>query len=121
LLLGDMDIYLLAEGRHFELPFCLGARALTVDDIPGVRFAVWAPNARRVSVVGDFNNWDGRRHPMRARVEAGVWELFVPRLQPGEFYQYEILGPHGLLPLKTDPVARQIEAPPRTAAIVASP
>jgi 1,4-alpha-glucan branching enzyme len=120
LLLGDMDIYLLAEGRHFELPFCLGASAMAIGGVAGVRFAVWAPNARRVSVVGHFNSWDGRRHPMRLRVEAGIWELFVPRLQPGELYQFEILGANGLLPLKTDPVARQFEAPPRTAAVVTS-
>ena len=89
--------------------------------MPGVRFALWAPNARRVSVVGDFNGWDGRRHLMRKRVEAGVWELFIPRLPVGSIYKYEILGPHGLLPLKADPVALQIEAPPRTASIVADP
>ena len=119
LLLGELDLHLFAEGNHFELASCLGAQLITIDSVSGVRFAVWAPNARRVSVVGAFNNWDGRRHPMRKRVEAGVWELFVPRLQAGELYQYEILGPEGLLPLKTDPVAQQVDLPPRTAAIVA--
>ena len=94
---------------------------MNVDGIPGVRFAVWAPNARRVSVVGDFNSWDGRRHPMRQRVEAGVWELFIPRLPIGTFYKYEIIGPHGLLPLKADPVALEVEMPPRTASVVADP
>ena len=79
------------------------------------------PNARRVSVVGDFNGWDGRRHAMRKRVEAGVWELFMPRLRRGSVYKYEILGPRGLLPLKADPVALQAQAPPATASIVADP
>ena len=115
LLLGELDIYLLAEGSHLELGRCLGARPMSIDGIAGVRFAVWAPNAQRVSVVGDFNTWDGRRHPMRKRVEAGVWELFIPRLPTGTLYKYEILGPQGLLPLKADPVALQTEPPPRTA------
>jgi 1,4-alpha-glucan branching enzyme len=107
LLLGELDLHLIAEGRHRELGQCLGAHVVTVDGVRGVRFAVWAPNAWRCSVVGDFNTWDGRRHPMRLRQEAGVWELFVPRLQPGARYKYEIVGPHGnLLPQKADPVAR---------------
>jgi 1,4-alpha-glucan branching enzyme len=118
LLLGELDIYLLAEGSHLELGRCLGAQPMTIDGVAGVRFAVWAPNAHRVSVVGDFNVWDGRRHPMRKRVEAGVWELFIPRLPAGTLYKYEILGPHGLLPLKADPVALQTEAPPATASVV---
>jgi len=121
LLLGELDLHLFAEGRHFELGRVFGAQPMTVDAVDGVRFAVWAPNARRVSVVGDFNHWDGRRHPMRLRVEAGVWELFVPRLGPGERYKYEILGPHGLLPQKADPLARQAEVPPATASVVADP
>lgn len=121
LLLGDLDLYLIGEGSHRELGRCLGAQAMSIDGVPGVRFAVWAPNARRVSVVGDFNGWDGRRHVMRSRRPSGVWELFVPRLGPGTVYKYEILGPHGVLPLKADPVALQSEAPPRTASIVADP
>ncbi|HEX4377824.1 MAG TPA: 1,4-alpha-glucan branching protein GlgB [Steroidobacteraceae bacterium] len=121
LLLGELDVYLLAEGNHLELGRCLGAQQMTIDGVAGVRFAVWAPNARRVSVVGDFNSWDGRRHMMRKRVEAGVWELFVPRLSTGTIYKYEIVGPHGLLPLKADPVALQIETPPRTASVVSDP
>lgn len=120
LLLGDLDIHLLAEGRHRELARCLGANPMTLGDVHGVRFAVWAPNARRVSVVGDFNHWDGRRHPMRKRVEAGVWELFIPRLPAGTRYMYEVVGPDGhVLPLKADPVARAFEAPPQTASVVA--
>src|SRR5579875_1604938 len=94
-LLGDLDVHLLAEGRHHDLGRCLGAHPMRVEGIPGVRFAVWAPNARRVSVVGDFNHWDGRRHPMRLRHGAGVWELFIPRLSPGALYKYELVGPHG--------------------------
>ena len=121
LLLGDLDIYLIAVGRHYELGACLGAHAMTIDFVAGVRFAVWAPNARRVSVVGDFNNWDGRRHPMRKRVGPGVWEIFIPRLLPGTLYKYEILGAHGVLPWKADPVAWQAEGAPGTASIVADP
>mgnify|MGYP000872179248 FL=1 len=80
LLLGEMDLYLFAEGNHRDLSSCLGAQVTTVDGVPGVRFAVWAPNARRVSVVGDFNIWDGRRHPMRLRHTSGVCEIFIARL-----------------------------------------
>lgn len=116
-----MDLYLFAEGNHRDLSSCLGAQLKTVDGVDGVRFAVWAPNARRVSVVGDFNVWDGRRHPMRLRHPSGVWELFVPRLGSGEAYKYEILGAHGILPLKSDPVALATQLPPDTASKVASP
>lgn len=119
--LGDVDVHLLAEGRHYELNHCLGAHALEVDGVEGVRFAVWAPNARRVSVVGDFNQWDGRRHPMRPRESCGAWELFVPDVKPGTHYKYEIVGPHGLLPLKADPVGWQSEVPPGNASIVPDP
>ncbi|WP_075217696.1 1,4-alpha-glucan branching protein GlgB [Mongoliimonas terrestris] len=122
LLLGEMDVYLLAEGAHRQLADTLGAVVTTVEGVPGVRFAVWAPNARRVSVVGDFNAWDGRRHPMRLRRECGVWELFLPRLGPGERYKYEIMAADGtVLPLKADPLARRFEHPPATASIVADP
>jgi 1,4-alpha-glucan branching enzyme len=121
LLFGELDLHLFAEGSHLELGRCLGAQVIQIDGIPGVRFGVWAPNARRVSVVGDFNAWDGRRHPMRKRVEAGIWELFIPRLRSGALYKYEIVGPHGLLPLKADPVALEVEEPPRTASVIADP
>ena len=120
-LLGEMDLYLFAEGNHRDLSHCLGAQVMSVDGVPGVRFAVWAPNARRVSVVGDFNIWDGRRHPMRLRHPSGVWEIFIPRLQAGEAYKYEILGEHGILPLKADPMALATQLPPQTASKVASP
>src|SRR6185312_8849746 len=94
---------------------CLGAQPMTIAGVSGVRFAVWAPNARRVSFVGEFNVWDGRRHPMRLRREAGVWELFVPGIGPGALYKFEIIGPDGvLLPQKADPVARASEAAPST-------
>ncbi len=120
LLLGDLDLHLLAEGRHRELGRCLGALPMTIDGVDGTRFAVWAPNARRVSVVGDFNAWDGRRHPMRLRQSAGVWELFIPRIGAGERYKYELLDANGcLLPLKADPVARASELPPATGSVVA--
>jgi 1,4-alpha-glucan branching enzyme len=119
-LLGELDLHLLREGRHQDIGRCLGAHPMVVDGIPGVRFALWAPNARRVSVVGDFNSWDGRRHPMRLRHDAGVWEIFLPRLRVGAVYKFELLDPNGsLLPLKADPVAWQSELPPATGSIVA--
>ena len=119
-LLGELDVHLLREGRHQDIGRCLGAHPMVVEGVAGVRFAVWAPNARRVSVVGDFNSWDGRRHPMRLRHEAGVWELFIPRLQPGATYKFELLDSWGhLLPMKADPVAWQAEAPPSTGSVVA--
>ena len=121
LLLSDFDLYLLGEGRHRDLATCMGAQFMTIGRVSGVRFAVWAPNARRVSVVGHFNSWDGRRHAMRLRAGNGIWEIFVPRLAPGEVYKYEILGPHGVQPLKADPIARQVEVPPATGSVVADP
>ena len=119
-LLGEVDVYLLAEGRHRRLYEKLGAHPYEVDGVQGVSFAVWAPNATRCSVIGDFNQWDGRRHPMRKRVECGVWELFVPGVEVGALYKYELLGPEGeLLPLKADPVAFRAQHPPETASVVA--
>ena len=120
-LLGDLDLYRFAEGNHRELWRCLGAQVETRDGITGVRFAVWAPNAQRVSVVGPFNSWDGRRHPMRLRYPAGVWELFIPRLAHGECYKYEILAAGGVLPLKADPMAQATELPPATSSRVPQP
>jgi 1,4-alpha-glucan branching enzyme len=122
LLLGDLDLHLFNEGRHFELAQCLGAQTLSVDGVNGVRFAVWAPNATHVSVVGDFNSWDRRRHPMRLRHRAGIWELFIPRVAAGSRYKYDIRGPGGMqLPWKADPLARQTEMPPHTASVVPLP
>jgi 1,4-alpha-glucan branching enzyme len=118
--LGDLDVYLLAEGRHLDFGRALGAHPAEIDGVPGVRFAVWAPNAQRVSVVGDFNDWDGRVHPMRKRHGPGVWELFIPRIGPGVLYKYEMVGPWGdVLPLKADPVAWAAQIPPQTASVVA--
>jgi 1,4-alpha-glucan branching enzyme len=118
-LLGQLDVHLLAEGNHLRLYEVLGAHPVELDGVAGVGFAVWAPNARRVSVVGDFNAWDGRRHPMRRRVECGVWELFLPGLAPGAVYKFEIKSSWGeLLPLKADPLAFFAEKPPRTASVV---
>ena len=118
--LGEMDVWLLAEGSHLRPYEVLGANPRTLDGVDGMAFAVWAPNARRVSVVGDFNSWDGRRHPMRLRRECGVWELFVPGLGLGERYKYELVDRDGhLLPQKSDPLARQAELRPDTASLTA--
>jgi 1,4-alpha-glucan branching enzyme len=121
-MLGDLDLHLFNEGRHFELASVMGANAMTLQGVDGVGFSVWAPNASRVAVVGDFNSWDSRRHPMRLRYPAGVWELFVPRLTPGTRYKFDIVGPGGVrLPQKADPLAQQAEPAPATASVVASP
>jgi 1,4-alpha-glucan branching enzyme len=122
LLLGDLDLHLFGEGRHFELARCFGAQTVTIDGVNGVRFAVWAPNATRVAIIGDFNSWDRRRHPMRVRHGGGIWELFIPRVAPGSRYKYDIAGPGGIeVAWKADPVARQTEPPPGTASIVPQP
>jgi len=119
--LSDMDLHLFSEGAHWHLAERFGSAVTTIDSVHGVRFAVWAPNAQRVSVIGDFNSWDGRRHPMRLRHSAGVWELFVPRLSAGERYKYEIVGTQGELLQKADPLARATERPPATGSIVPQP
>jgi 1,4-alpha-glucan branching enzyme len=120
--LGPMDDYYIGEGTHLRLFDKLGAHAMEFEGVAGVHFAVWAPNARRVSVVGAFNEWDGRRHPMRNRFETGVWEVFIPTIGPGTVYKFEIVGQDGkLLPLKADPYARQSELRPKTASVVADP
>ncbi len=119
-LIDEADLQRIAAGSHPALADCLGAHALRVGDVDGVRFAVWAPNASRVSVVGDFNTWDGRRHPMRLRYTAGIWEIFVPGIGPGTRYKYEIAGPDGRVGVaRADPLARQTEMPPATASVVA--
>src|SRR4029077_17527768 len=119
LLLGEVDLHLFNEGRHFELARCLGAQIVSIDGITGVRFAVWAPNATRVALVGDFNSWDRRRHPMRVRYGAGIWELFVPRVAPNSKYKFDIISPNGTaVPWKADPVRPQTEMPPKTASVV---
>jgi 1,4-alpha-glucan branching enzyme len=121
ILLGGIDIHLLTEGKHHDFSRAMGSHPCVIDGIAGVRFAVWAPNARRVSVVGQFNGWDGRRHVMRLRIGAGIWEIFIPRLCEGDIYKYEIMAADGvILPLKADPVAWRAEGPPGTASIIAS-
>jgi 1,4-alpha-glucan branching enzyme len=121
LVLGELDLHLFSQGAHWELARRFGAQPTEMDGIKGVAFSVWAPNARRVSVVGDFNSWDGRRHPMRLRHEAGVWELFIPRLAAGERYKFEVVGAAGQILQKADPLARATEHPPSTGSVVASP
>ncbi|WP_215749354.1 MULTISPECIES: 1,4-alpha-glucan branching protein GlgB [unclassified Gluconobacter] len=122
LLLGDMDLYLFSEGKHQQIDQMMGAIPMTVDGVSGVRFAVWAPNAKRVSVVGDFNIWDGRRHCMRLRHGSGVWELFIPSVHAGERYKYEIVSQDGrVLPAKADPYAKATELPPANASVIAAP
>ncbi len=117
-ILSDFDLYLLGEGTHMHLYDTLGAHPMVLDEVSGVAFAVFAPSARRVSVVGDFNAWDGRRHAMRVRGN-GFWEIFVPGAGPGDRYKYEIIGPDGrMLPLKSDPLAFAAELRPQTASIV---
>ena len=117
--LSDFDEYLLGEGTHERLWQALGAHVRTHEGVSGTHFAVWAPNARRVSVVGDFNAWDGRRHPMRRRGGTGVWEIFIPGAGDGTRYKYEIVGPDDILqPLKADPVGFGAEHPPATASVV---
>lgn len=117
--LGPMDDYYAAEGTHLRLFDRLGAHIIQHEGVEGVHFAVWAPNAKRVSVVGDFNAWDGRRHQMRYRVGPGIWEIFVPGIGEGVIYKYEIVGAHGhMMPLKCDPYGFSAEMRPNTASRV---
>jgi len=118
-LLGEVDLHLIAEGQHQRLYDKLGAHPTTLNEIYGTLFSVWAPNARRVSVVGNFNQWNGDSHPMNLNYESGIWELFIPTIEAGTIYKYEIISSDGyLLPLKSDPFAFFAEEPPRTASIV---
>jgi len=116
--INDLDLHLFSEGKHQHLYRVLGAHCRTVHSISGVLFATWAPNAERISIVGDFNRWDGRCHPLRSRGNSGVWELFIPSLKAGDFYKFEIRDHHGHLHLKTDPYGRRFELRPSNAAIV---
>ncbi|MBV5331627.1 1,4-alpha-glucan branching enzyme, partial [bacterium] len=117
--LGELDVWLLAEGSHLRPYERLGAHLREIDGVKGTAFAVWAPDAQRVSVVGDFNTWDGCRHPMRLRRECGVWELFLPGVAEGACYKYEIRSSDGhVLPLKADPYGFAAEIRPSTASIV---
>ncbi|WOI54919.1 1,4-alpha-glucan branching protein GlgB [Palleronia sp. LCG004] len=117
--MGEMDEYLLGEGTHQRIWTALGAHVLEHEGQHGTHFAVWAPNAQRVSVVGEFNGWDGRRHVMRKRGATGTWEIFVPNIGEGEAYKYEILGADGQRqPLKSDPVGFGSQHPPENASVV---
>lgn len=119
---SEMDLYLFGEGNHERLYDWMGAHAIEVEGVEGVRFCVWAPNAERVSVVGEFNYWDGRHHMMRKHVPSGVWEIFVPGIYPGAQYKYEIKTPGGhVLPHKADPMGFAAQRPPETASVVARP
>ncbi len=118
-ILSEFDLHLFGEGKLYKAYEKLGAQPCTHQGVQGVNFAVWAPNAKRVSVVGGFNAWDGRRHPMRSRGGVGIWELFIPDLQVGELYKYEILPQGGDAPFtKADPWATAAELRPKTASMV---
>ncbi|HYY57766.1 MAG TPA: hypothetical protein VE842_10570, partial [Pyrinomonadaceae bacterium] len=119
--LTDLDEHLFNEGRHERIYEKLGAHVRSLDGVKGVSFAVWAPHAAGVSVVGLFNNWDGRLHQMRRLGVSGIWEIFIPDLGPGELYKYEIRTHAGLPFLKSDPYAFYTEVPPVTSSIVHEP
>ncbi|HET6288389.1 MAG TPA: 1,4-alpha-glucan branching enzyme, partial [Amycolatopsis sp.] len=119
---GELDLHLIGEGRHERLWEVLGARVHSYETpngvVEGTSFAVWAPNARGVRVIGDFNGWDGRAQPMRSLGSSGVWELFLPDVKPGTCYKFRILGPDGTWHEKADPMAFATETPPATASVV---
>ena len=116
--IGELDLHLIREGRHEELWRALGAHVRTVDGVEGTSFAVWAPNARAVQVIGSFTSWDGRLHSMRSLGTSGVWELFVPGVGAGEVYKFRILGADGTWREKADPMARAAEVPPATGSVI---
>ncbi|MEV6172954.1 1,4-alpha-glucan branching enzyme [Streptomyces sp. NPDC051954] len=116
--LGDLDLYLIGEGRHEQLWTALGAQPMTHQGVAGTRFTVWAPNAQGVSLAGTFNFWDGTGYPMRSLGSSGVWELFVPGIGEGELYKFEITRADGSRTLRADPLARRTEVPPNTSSIV---
>jgi len=118
-LLTDYDLHLLGEGQHWQCYEKLGAHPRTIGGVEGVNFAVWAPNAQGVSIVGDFNAWDTRRHPMRKHIPGGIWELFIPGLGEGTLYKYHVKQAHGEEIDKSDPYGFAAEVPPRTASRVA--
>jgi 1,4-alpha-glucan branching enzyme len=119
--LGELDLHLMGEGRHEELYARLGAHVREHQSVTGTAFAVWAPAARAVSVVGDFNAWDGRLHAMRSMGSGGIWELFLPDVAAGQRYKYEILSADGEVLLKADPYAQETELPPKTASVIHTP
>ncbi|HBA83851.1 MAG TPA: 1,4-alpha-glucan branching enzyme [Verrucomicrobia bacterium] len=116
--ISDFDLYLFGEGTHYRTYEKMGAHPMTIDGVSGVHFAVWAPNAIRVSVIGWFNRWDGRHHPMQNRGSSGLWEIFIPSLQPGDLYKFEIKGQNDYLAQKADPYAFAAELRPRSASVV---
>ena len=116
--LGDLDLHLFGEGRHWRAYDVFGARPWRAGPVEGVLFSVWAPNASRVSVTGNFNGWDRRRHPMRPRGASGIWELFVPRILPGELYKFSVTGRDGVTREKADPFGARFELRPATASVV---
>jgi 1,4-alpha-glucan branching enzyme len=120
--LGELDMHLFGEGQHWDIYQVLGAHPKTVDGVAGVLFATWAPSAERISIVGDFNDWDGRHHPMRVRGGSGLWEVFIPGVKPGTNYKYEIRNrnTHQIF-LKADPYGQAFEQRPKTSSIVAAP
>ena len=117
-LLPELDMWLLAEGTHLRPYEKLGAHPQVLDNVEGVSFALWAPNATRISVVGEFNFWDGRRHPMRQRRENGIWELFIPGVREGQLYKYEVIDCRGNISLRADPYAFEAQMRPETASLV---
>ncbi len=116
--LSEDDLYLYGEGKHYKIYEKLGCHLMSLNGIQGALFAVWAPNAKRVSVVGDFNDWNGRKHPMRLRGMSGIWELFIPELQEGNLYKFEVQSQRGHLYLKTDPYAFYCQQRPETSSII---
>jgi 1,4-alpha-glucan branching enzyme len=116
--LSEQDVYLFSEGTDHQVHHKMGGHLRTIEGVPGVSFAVWAPNATRVSVVGGFNHWNGRYHPMRSLGDSGIWELFIPGIEAGAHYKYEVCGEHGYPQLKTDPYGSCFESPPHNASIV---
>ncbi|MDT8385377.1 MAG: 1,4-alpha-glucan branching protein GlgB [Gammaproteobacteria bacterium] len=117
--ISEYDLYLFAEGKHLHIYHILGSHPAVIDGVAGVCFATWAPSAARVSVIGDFNGWDGRLHPMNVRGATGVWELFIPDLDSGELYKFEIRNrDSGAIVSKSDPYAQQLELRPQTASVV---
>ena len=116
--LGESDLYLFGKGDERKIYEKLGAQLRAIDGVHGTSFAVWAPNAQRVSVVGDFNNWDGRFHPMRLLGASGVWEIFIPDLSDGEKYKFEIRTRGGSVLKKSDPFGVAFEVPPLSASLV---
>ena len=118
-ILSDFDLHLFSEGNNYRIYHKLGAHLCQLDEVDGVSFAVWAPSAERVSVIGHFNQWDGRRHPMRPRGATGIWELFIPGLNEWELYKYEIRSCHqGYIVEKADPVGFAGELRPKTSSLV---